>query len=247
MLCGLLRPDGGGGTCLGFDLLREPMRIRREVGYMTQRFSFYGDLTVRENLEFVARLYEMPQRDRGDRRRDAAHGADARAPASLRRNCPAAGSSVSRSPPACCTARRLLLLDEPTAGVDAKARREFWDMIHDMAADGMTVLVSTHYMDEAERCQRVVYLVGGKLVVQGTVPEVVASARPGGVRGDRPRHRDRRAAHARQAGRGDRGGVRHRAARGRQGSRRAACGARSPALANGRKCRRGWMTCSSTC
>ncbi|HEY1935969.1 MAG TPA: ABC transporter ATP-binding protein [Acetobacteraceae bacterium] len=175
MLCGLLRPDGGGGTCLGFDLLREPMRIRREVGYMTQRFSFYGDLTVRENLEFVARLYEIPQRDQAIAEVMQRTGLTARA-GQLAQEL--SGGWKQRLALAACVLHRpkLLLLDEPTAGVDAKARREFWDMIHDMAADGMTVLVSTHYMDEAERCQRVVYLSAGKLVVQGTVSEVVASA-----------------------------------------------------------------------
>jgi ABC-2 type transport system ATP-binding protein len=175
MLCGLLRPDGGGGTCLGFDLLREPLRIRREVGYMTQRFSLYGDLTVRENLEFVARLYEIPRRDQ------AIAEVMQRTELTARANQLAqelSGGWKQRLALAACVLHRprLLLLDEPTAGVDAKARREFWDMIHDMAADGMTVLVSTHYMDEAERCQRVVYLSAGKLVVQGTVSDVVASA-----------------------------------------------------------------------
>jgi ABC-2 type transport system ATP-binding protein len=175
MLCGLLRPDGGGGTCLGHDLLREPMRIRREVGYMTQRFSFYGDLTVRENLEFVARLYEVPHRN------DAIDEVMQRMDLTVRAAQLAqelSGGWKQRLALAACVLHRpkLLLLDEPTAGVDAKARREFWDMIHDMAADGMTVLVSTHYMDEAERCQRVVYLSAGQLVVQGAVADVVAAA-----------------------------------------------------------------------
>ncbi len=175
MLCGLLRPDGGGGSCLGYDLLREPMRIRREVGYMTQRFSFYGDLTVRENLEFVARLYEVPQRN-------AAIGAVMQrtelTPRAGQLAQQLSGGWKQRLALAACVLHRpkLLLLDEPTAGVDAKARREFWDMIHDMAADGMTVLVSTHYMDEAERCQRVAYLSAGKLVVHGAVSDVVAAA-----------------------------------------------------------------------
>jgi ABC-2 type transport system ATP-binding protein len=176
MLCGLLRPDGGGGTCLGMDLLREAARIRLHIGYMTQRFSFYGDLTVAENLEFVARLYQISNRrqtitevleriglaDRADQLAQELSG----------------GWKQRMALAACVLHRpRLLLLDEPTAGVDAKARREFWDMIHEMAADGMTVLVSTHYMDEAERCHRVVYLAGGRLVVQGTADEVVRAAR----------------------------------------------------------------------
>ncbi len=175
MLCGLLRPDSGGGTCLGFDLLREPMRIREQIGYMTQRFSFYGDLTVAQNLEFVARLYQLPNRDRAiaevlQRMEMTTRGGQ------LAREL--SGGWKQRLALAACVLHRprLLLLDEPTAGVDARARREFWDLIHEMSADGMTVLVSTHYMDEAERCKRVVYLAGGKLVVQGTAAEVVHDA-----------------------------------------------------------------------
>ena len=175
MLCGLLRPDAGGGTCLGFDLLREPMRIRQQVGYMTQRFSLYGDLTVRQNLEFVARLYELPERDRAIADILQRMEMTPRA-AQLAREL--SGGWKQRLALAACVLHRprLLLLDEPTAGVDARARREFWDLIHDMSADGLTVLVSTHYMDEAERCHRVVYLAGGKLVVQGTAADVVREA-----------------------------------------------------------------------
>ena len=175
LLCGLMRPDAGGGTCLGFDLLRESPQIRLQVGYMPQKFSLYDDLTVTENLEFVARLYQLPGRDhvladvlqRFELTRYAQY---------LARQL--SGGWKQRLALAACVLHRpkLLLLDEPTAGVDAKARREFWDLIHDMAADGMTVLVSTHYMDEAERCQRVVYLSGGRLVVQGTAQEVVQRA-----------------------------------------------------------------------
>jgi ABC-2 type transport system ATP-binding protein len=175
LLCGLMRPDSGGGSCLGFDLLRESPQIRLQVGYMPQKFSLYDDLTVTENLEFIARLYQLPGRERAladvlqrfELARYALH---------LARQL--SGGWKQRLALAACVLHRpkLLLLDEPTAGVDAKARREFWDLIHDMAADGMTVLVSTHYMDEAERCQRVVYLAGGRLVVQGTAQEVVQRA-----------------------------------------------------------------------
>ena len=176
MLCGLLRPDSGHGTCLGLDLLTAAAAIRLQVGYMTQRFSFYGDLTVAENLDFVARLYAIADRratiaavlerigltGRADQLADELSG----------------GWKQRMALAACILHRpRLLLLDEPTAGVDAKARREFWDMIHELAGDGMTVLVSTHYMDEAERCARVIYLAGGKLVVQGSAAEVVRAAR----------------------------------------------------------------------
>jgi ABC-type multidrug transport system ATPase subunit len=172
MLCGLLRPDGGEGTCLGFDLRRDAQKIRRHVGYMTQRFSFYEDLTVAENLEFVARLYDIRDRSaaiaRVMARMDLAARADQLAGT-------LSGGWKQRLALAACVLHepRLLLLDEPTAGVDPKARREFWDLIHAMAGEGLTVLVSTHYMDEAERCHRIVYLAQGRLVVEGTAEEVV--------------------------------------------------------------------------
>jgi ABC-type multidrug transport system ATPase subunit len=171
MLCGLLRPDGGGGTCLGFDIVRDAPRIRLQVGYMTQRFSFYEDMTVIENLDFVAAVYQI-----ADRRQEVSGIMDRMGLAERRDQLAGqlSGGWKQRLALAACVLHkpRLLLLDEPTAGVDAKARREFWDLIHDMAADGMTVLVSTHYMDEAARCARIVYLSEGKLVVQGTPEEV---------------------------------------------------------------------------
>ncbi len=172
MLCGLLTPDGGRGTCLGLDLVREAPAIRRQTGYMTQRFSLYEDLTVFENLDFVAAIYEMPDR------RAAVRDIIARMALGDRSDQLAgelSGGWKQRLALAACVLHRprLLLLDEPTAGVDAKARREFWDLIHDMAGDGLTVLVSTHYMDEAGRCKRIVYLSGGRIVAQGT-PEAVA-------------------------------------------------------------------------
>ncbi|MBV9784059.1 MAG: ABC transporter ATP-binding protein [Acidisphaera sp.] len=175
MLCGLLRPDGGSGTCLGLDLIHDSASIRLQVGYMTQRFSFYGDLTVLENLEFVGRLYRVPGLAGAVRAVMQRFGLADRAGQPAQE---LSGGWKQRLALAACVLHRprLLLLDEPTAGVDAKARREFWDMIHEMSADGMTVLVSTHYMDEAERCQRIVYLAGGRLVVQGSADEVVHSA-----------------------------------------------------------------------
>ena len=171
MLCGLLTPDGGGGTCLGLDLLNEATSIRRQIGYMTQRFSFYDDLTVRENLNFVARVYEMADR------RVAVDAILKRMALEDRTDQLAgelSGGWKQRLALAACVLHKpkLLLLDEPTAGVDAKARREFWDLIHDMAGEGLTVLVSTHYMDEAARCKRIVYLSDGHIVVQGTPEEV---------------------------------------------------------------------------
>jgi ABC-type multidrug transport system ATPase subunit len=171
MLCGLLTADSGHGTCLGLDIIRQAPLIRRQVGYMTQKFSFYDDLTVFENLELVASVYEMP-----NVRAAVADIMDRMGLADRRDQLAAqlSGGWKQRLALAACVLHRpqLLLLDEPTAGVDAKARREFWDLIHDMAGDGLTVLVSTHYMDEAERCNRIVYLANGRIVVQGSADEV---------------------------------------------------------------------------
>jgi ABC-2 type transport system ATP-binding protein len=175
MLCGLLVPDEGEGTTLGHDIRREAAAIKREVGYMTQRFSLYEDLSIAENLEFVARVYAVP------RRREAVAGALERLGLTARRNQLAgtlSGGWKQRLALAACLLHepRLLLLDEPTAGVDPKARRGFWEHIHDLASEGMTVLVSTHYMDEAERCHQLAYLAYGRLLVQGTAAQVIAQS-----------------------------------------------------------------------
>ena len=175
MLCGLLTPDAGSGTCLGFDLLKQAGEIKRRVGYMTQRFGLYEDLTVRENLDFIARMYDI--RPREERVAEIIR----RFGFTERRDQRVAGLSggwKQRLALAGCVLHQpeLLLLDEPTAGVDPNARREFWEMIHALAAEGVTVLVSTHYMDEAERCHRVAYLAAGKLLLQGTAPELVAGS-----------------------------------------------------------------------
>jgi len=173
MLCGLLVPDGGSGSCLGRDIIREASLIRREAGYMTQKFSFYEDLTVFENLDLVASVYEITNH------RTSVLDIMGRMGLATRRDQLAgqlSGGWKQRLALAACILHRpkLLLLDEPTAGVDAKARREFWDLIHDMAAEGLTVLVSTHFMDEAERCKRIVYLADGRIIVQGAAADVSA-------------------------------------------------------------------------
>jgi ABC-type multidrug transport system ATPase subunit len=171
MLCGLLVPDAGSGTCLGLDIIKEAPLIRRQVGYMTQKFSLYEDLTVQENLDLVADVYEM-----ANARRAVMDITDRMGLADRRGQLAGqlSGGWKQRLALAACILHqpRLLLLDEPTAGVDAKARREFWDMIHDLAGEGPTVLVSTHYMDEAERCHRIVYLANGHIVVQGDAGDV---------------------------------------------------------------------------
>jgi ABC-2 type transport system ATP-binding protein len=175
MICGLLTPDSGTGSVLGLDIARDARRIKRQVGYMTQRFSLYEDLTIAENLMLVAGLYGLRPR-----RRIVDETLDTLGLASRRRQLAGSlsGGWKQRLALAACTMHRprLLLLDEPTAGVDPKARREFWDEIHRLAAEGLTVLVSTHYMDEAERCHRINYISYGKLVVSGTVDEVIDSA-----------------------------------------------------------------------
>lgn len=172
MICGLLEPTGGSGTCLGHDITRDRAEIKRQVGYMTQRFSYYEDLTVRENLEFVARVYNMPKA------RQAVDDTLARFALHRRRNQLAgalSGGWKQRMSLAACMLHRpnLLLLDEPTAGVDPKARRDFWEEIHQLAAEGLTVLVTTHYMDEAERCTRLAYLAYGKLLVEGSPDSLI--------------------------------------------------------------------------
>jgi ABC-2 type transport system ATP-binding protein len=172
MLCGLLTPDAGEGQCLGLDIIRDASAIRRQAGYMTQRFSYYEDLTVRENLELVAGVYEMANPRAAVRDIIARTALDVYADQLAGK---LSGGWKQRLALAACVLHRpkLLLLDEPTAGVDAKARREFWDLIHDMAGEGLTVLVSTHYMDEAERCNRIVYLDDGRIVVEGDALDVV--------------------------------------------------------------------------
>jgi ABC-2 type transport system ATP-binding protein len=175
MLCGLLTPDSGEGTCLGFDIRRDADKIKRRVGYMTQRFSLYQDLSVRENLEFVARLYgvrDPRQAARDMIKRLGLSGREEQLAGEL------SGGWKQRLALGACTLPnpQLLLLDEPTAGVDPKARRDFWNEIHALAAEGLTVLVSTHYMDEAERCHEIAYIAYGHLLAHGSVGEVIATS-----------------------------------------------------------------------
>lgn len=175
MLCGLLHPDAGSGQCLGHNVISESETIKREVGYMTQRFSFYEDLSVFENLDFVARMYGVKNRrevvrqsieqlglvDRKDQLAGQLSGG-------WKQRLALAGCLI-HSP-------KLLLLDEPTAGVDPKARRDFWEEIHKLAAQGLTFLIATHYMDEAERCHRLAYIFSGNLLTHGTLSEVIDHA-----------------------------------------------------------------------
>jgi ABC-2 type transport system ATP-binding protein len=185
MLCGLLTPDSGEGTCLGYDLIGQANAIKRATGYMTQKFSLYEDLTIEENLQFTARVYAL------DRRRERVAEALQRLGLYERRKQLAgalSGGWKQRLALASATLHepRLLLLDEPTAGVDPKARRTFWDEIHALSARGLTVLVSTHYMDEAERCHEIAYISYGKLIARGTADEIIADSRLITLHGEGP-------------------------------------------------------------
>jgi len=175
MLCGLLTPEAGEGHVLGLDFRSQAAEVKRQVGYMTQKFGLYDDLSIRENLDFIARLFSMANR------REAVDGALERLGLKSREKQLAgslSGGWKQRLALAACLLHqpKLLLLDEPTAGVDPKARREFWDQIHRLAGEGITVLVSTHYMDEAERCDELVYIAYGRVLARGTAQAIVEEA-----------------------------------------------------------------------
>ncbi|MGN6669421.1 MAG: ABC transporter ATP-binding protein [Trinickia sp.] len=174
LMCGLLTPDSGSGTCLGYDIIRESALIKRNFGYMTQRFSYWEDLSIRENLDFVARVYQLADRKGAVERSLQSLGLASRA---SQLTGSLSGGWKQRLALAACMlhAPKLLLLDEPTAGVDPNARREFWEELHRLAAKGISVLVSTHYMDEAERCHKLAYISYGELLAQGSALEVIES------------------------------------------------------------------------
>jgi ABC-2 type transport system ATP-binding protein len=172
MLCGLLKPDAGEGTCLGFDILKQSREIKDRVGYMTQKFSYWEDLSIRENLEFVANLYGLKNKTQVIDKTLETLGLSSR---QKQLAGTLSGGWKQRLALAACTLHnpQMLLLDEPTAGVDPQARRDFWDQIHRLSSEGMTVLVSTHYMDEAERCDQIVYIAYGTLMAQGRVDDII--------------------------------------------------------------------------
>lgn len=173
MICGLLKADGGQGTCLGFDILTQSDQIKERVGYMTQKFSLYTELSIEENLNFIARVYGVKNREIKVAKSLENLGLTDR---KKQLTGELSGGWKQRVALATCLIHdpELLLLDEPTAGVDPIARREFWDQIHFLSEQGVTTLVSTHYMDEAERCTRIAYLAYGEILTTGTVSEVIA-------------------------------------------------------------------------
>ena len=176
MLCGLLKPDAGDGHCLGYNILTESLLIKMQVGYMTQRFSLYDELSIKENLDFIARIYKVPNRKKVVAECVENLGFSKQRQKQLAGTLSGGWKQRLALAAAMLHQPKLLLLDEPTAGVDPQARREFWNTIHDLSAQGITTLVSTHYMDEAERCHRVAYMAYGHLLATGTIDSVIENA-----------------------------------------------------------------------
>lgn len=173
MLCGLLTPDAGEGQCLGFDIMKETDSIKCRTGYMTQRFSYYEDLTIIENLQFIACTYQLKNKEK--RINDVLDMLEFDRSHRNQLTGTLSGGWKQRVALAGCLlhAPELLLLDEPTGGVDPKARRAFWEIIHQLSRQGITTLVSTHYMDEAARCTRLAYIVYSKIMAEGTISEIM--------------------------------------------------------------------------
>lgn len=171
MLCGLLTPDGGQGHCLGYDLIKNPLAIKNQLGYMTQKFSLYEELTVRENLHFIARMYKIKDREATVKHIIETYQFTAK---QNQLTGTLSGGQKQRLALAACLIHqpKLLLLDEPTAGVDPKSRGDFWEIIHDLSHQGVTTLISTHYMDEAVRCTRLAYMSFGEILVQGDIHQI---------------------------------------------------------------------------
>jgi ABC-2 type transport system ATP-binding protein len=180
MLCGIIAPTSGGGRVAGFDLVREPERVKQAIGYMSQRFSLYPDLTPFENVRFYLGIYDVPAAEWAERvdwvfamtrLQEVRDRPTRELPPGWRQRL-ALGCALLHRP-------RLLFLDEPTSGVDPITRRRFWDFIGRLTAEGVTVFVTTHYMDEARHCNRVVMINAGRIVAGGTPEEIVAHALPG--------------------------------------------------------------------
>lgn len=176
MICGLLTPDSGSGTCLGYDIISQAREIKTQIGYMTQKFSLYEELSVYENFEFIARMYDVSNREQRIDEALKFFGLPLAQKNQLARTLSGGWKQRLALAAAIIHQPKLLLLDEPTAGVDPKARREFWDEIHRLSRQGITTLVSTHYMDEASRCNNLAYISAGKILITGTIDEIIAQS-----------------------------------------------------------------------